>query len=104
MARRSGGRQARHALRSAPLAAEFCGTSITSQGPGAARVRSLMEANPHIRYGDGDRGWIGDNPFIFLDTAKIRSLGWGPKLTIREGIIRTLDYLQQHPALLEARA
>ena len=31
-------------------------------------------------------GWIGDSPFIFLDTAKIRSLGWKPKLSIREDI------------------
>jgi len=52
----------------------------------------------------GDRGWVGDNPLIFPDTAKIRSLGWTPRLTIKEGIIRTLDSLQQNPTLLEARA
>ena len=46
---------------------------------------------------------MGDNPFIFLDTAKITGLGWQPRLTIREGVIRTLDYLQQHPDLTEAR-
>ena len=23
-------------------------------------------------------GWVGDNPFIFLDTAKIRATGWKP--------------------------
>jgi UDP-glucose 4-epimerase len=62
-----------------------------------------LGVNPVREYTGGDRGWIGDNPFIFLDTAKIRSLGWQPKLTIREGIIRTLDYLQQNPALLDAR-
>ena len=39
-------------------------------------------------------GWIGDNPFIFLDCARIRALGWQPKLTIREAIVRTLEYLQ----------
>ena len=67
-------------------------------------ITERLGLSPALDYTGGDRGWIGDNPFIFLDTAKIRSLGWGPKLTIREGIIRTLDYLQQHPALLEARA
>jgi len=46
------------------------------------------------------RGWIGDSPFIFLDTSKIRSLGWTPKLSIRDGIIRTLDYLRANPWLL----
>ena len=59
---------------------------------------------PTMEYTGGDRGWIGDNPFIFLDNAKMRGLGWQPKLTIRDGILRTLEYLQQNPALLEARA
>jgi UDP-glucose 4-epimerase len=59
--------------------------------------------SPALDYTGGDRGWIGDNPFIFLDCTRMRALGWRPKLTIREGIIRTLDYLQQHPHLLEAR-
>lgn len=60
--------------------------------------------SPALDYTGGDRGWIGDNPFIFLDCARMRALGWRPKLTIREGIIRTLDYLRRHPHLLEARA
>ena len=59
---------------------------------------------PAMQYTGGDRGWIGDNPFIFLDNAKMRGLGWTPKLTIRDGIIRTLEYLQKNPELLEARA
>jgi UDP-glucose 4-epimerase len=63
-----------------------------------------LGVNPVREYTGGDRGWIGDNPFIFLDTAKIRGLDWQPRLTIREGIIRTLDYLKRTPELLEARA
>jgi UDP-glucose 4-epimerase len=59
--------------------------------------------DPERRYSGGERGWIGDSPFIFLDTAKIRSLGWRPKLTIRQGVIRTLEYLQSNPWLLEKR-
>jgi UDP-glucose 4-epimerase len=67
-------------------------------------ISQRLGVSPQLDYTGGDRGWIGDNPFIFLDTAKITSLGWRPKLTIREGILRTLDYLQANPALLEARA
>ena len=37
------------------------------------------------------RGWVGDNPFIFLDTQKIRATGWKPALTIEQGIRRTLE-------------
>ena len=59
---------------------------------------------PKIDYSGGDRGWVGDNPFIFLDTAKIRSLGWQPRLTIRQGVLKTLDYLLAHPDLLEPRS
>jgi UDP-glucose 4-epimerase len=59
---------------------------------------------PALQYTGGDRGWIGDSPFIFLDTARIRALGWRPRLTIQDGIIRTLEYLQANPWLFEARA
>ncbi len=59
---------------------------------------------PALDYTGGDRGWIGDNPFIFLDTARIRGLGWRPTLTIRESVIRTLEYLQRNRDLLDMRA
>lgn len=58
---------------------------------------------PRRRYTGGERGWVGDSPFIFLDTSKIRSLGWRPKLTIREGVLRTLEYLRANPWLLQER-
>jgi UDP-glucose 4-epimerase len=52
---------------------------------------------PQRRYTGGERGWVGDNPFIFLDTAKVRALGWRPKRTIRESVLSTLDYLRASP-------
>jgi len=58
---------------------------------------------PKLVYSGGDRGWVGDNPFIFLDCARVRKLGWKPKLSIREGIVRTVQYLMDHPGLLEQR-
>jgi UDP-glucose 4-epimerase len=58
---------------------------------------------PRRCYTGGRRGWIGDSPFIFLDTAKVRSLGWRPKLTIRESVLRTLAYLQSQSWVLERR-
>jgi UDP-glucose 4-epimerase len=59
---------------------------------------------PERKYAGGERGWIGDSPFIFLDTRKIRALGWAPKLSIRQGVVRTLQYLKSNPWLLEGRA
>ena len=57
-----------------------------------------------LEYTGGDRGWIGDNPFIFLDTKKIQSTGWKPKLTIEQGILRTLSWLQQNQWVYEKRS
>ncbi len=59
---------------------------------------------PKLQYSGGDRGWIGDNPLIFLDTAKICSLGWSPKYTIQEGIIKTVDYLRTNEWVFKTRA
>jgi UDP-glucose 4-epimerase len=59
--------------------------------------------SPRRRYTGGERGWVGDNPFIFLDTRKVRALGWRPKLTIREAVLSTLRYLQDNPWVLEHR-
>jgi UDP-glucose 4-epimerase len=66
-------------------------------------ITGHLGLNPTRTYTGGERGWIGDSPFIFLDTAKIQSLGWRPACSIREGIIKTLDYLQANAWLLEER-
>jgi UDP-glucose 4-epimerase len=67
-------------------------------------ITGHLGLDPARTYTGGERGWIGDSPFIFLDTAKIQAFGWKPKLSIREGIIRTLDYLRANPWLLDERA
>jgi len=66
-------------------------------------ITAHLGLDPVRTYTGGERGWIGDSPFIFLDTTRIRSLGWKPKLSIREGVIRTLDYLMANPWLLAVR-
>jgi UDP-glucose 4-epimerase len=58
---------------------------------------------PEVRYSGGERGWIGDNPFIFLDCSVVRALGWRPRLSIREGVVRTVRFLREHPELVDAR-
>jgi UDP-glucose 4-epimerase len=64
-------------------------------------ITAELGLSPRLEYSGGERGWIGDNPFIFLDTRRIRALGWRPKLTIREGIVATLRWLQAEPWVLE---
>jgi UDP-glucose 4-epimerase len=58
---------------------------------------------PKLEYTGGDRGWIGDNPFIFLDTRKIRTLGWMPKFGIQQGVIKTVNYLRENEWVFESR-
>lgn len=47
--------------------------------------------------GKTERGWIGDSPHIRLDISKLNKIsGWKPKLTIKDAIIKTLEYLQEN--------
>ena len=64
---------------------------------------AALGLKPKLDYTGGDRGWIGDNPFIFLDTKKIQATGWKPKLTIEQGIIRTLRWLESNRWVYESR-
>ncbi len=66
-------------------------------------ITAQLGLTPELTFTGGERGWIGDSPFILLDCSRIRALGWTPKLTIQDGIVRTLSYLQDNPWILEAR-
>lgn len=67
-------------------------------------ISERLGVDPKISLSGGERGWIGDSPFIFLDTSKVRALGFSPKLTIRQGVEKTVDYLLANRWLFEARA
>jgi UDP-glucose 4-epimerase len=62
-----------------------------------------LGVSPRLDYSGGDRGWIGDNPFIFLDTKKIQALGWRPKFDIEQGVIRTVQYLKNNEWVFDTR-
>ncbi len=68
-----------------------------------AIITAHLGLSPRRTYGGGERGWIGDNPFIFLDTTRIRALGWAPRVGIRQGIIRTVDWLKANPWIYQRR-
>jgi UDP-glucose 4-epimerase len=56
-------------------------------------ITGLMGLCPRLEFSGGQRGWVGDNPFIFLATGKIRALGWDNALSIRQGVERTVGWL-----------
>ena len=66
-------------------------------------ITEHLGVTPRRTYTGGERGWIGDNPFIFLDCQRMRNLGWQPQQTIRAGIVKTLQWLQQNRWVLEER-
>ncbi len=66
-------------------------------------ICGALGLEPRIEYGEGDRGWVGDNPFIYLDTRRIRAAGWAPKLGIREAVGKTVAWLRENPWVYERR-
>jgi UDP-glucose 4-epimerase len=67
-------------------------------------ISATLGLTPAITYAGGERGWIGDSPFIFLDCSRIRQLGWKPRLTIRDAVVRTVNYLSKNEWLFQTRA
>ncbi len=66
-------------------------------------IAAALGVKPKLEYSGGNKGWVGDNPFIFLDTKKVRATGWKTTVTIEQGILRTLKWLQENPWVLERR-
>ena len=38
------------------------------------------------KYTGGARGWVGDNPVVYLSTKKVRGLGWKPRMSPADAI------------------
>jgi UDP-glucose 4-epimerase len=70
----------------------------------AGWIAARLGLEPELTYTGGDRGWVGDNPFIFLDAQAARTRGWQPRYGIRDAVESTVDYLLANPWILEATA
>ena len=66
-------------------------------------ITNRLNLDPKISFSGGERGWIGDNPFVFLDTERIRSLGWKQQYSIKKSVENTVDYLQENDWIFEFR-
>lgn len=92
-------RQARHGVETYNL-----GTAEFVQVTDSIRfISDALGLQPELEFTGGNKGWVGDNPFIFLDTEKMLSTGWKPKLTIQEGITRTLRWLEKNQWVYDHR-
>jgi UDP-glucose 4-epimerase len=55
------------------------------------------------KYSDGERGWVGDSPFILLDVKKMKSMEWKPSLTIEQSVCKTINWLKENQWVYDER-
>ena len=56
---------------------------------------SLSIRNIDYKFSGTKRGWIGDSPMVHLDISKAKSYNWEPKVSIKKGVINTINYLSE---------
>jgi len=65
----------------------------------AETVVERVAHGAHIRFGRGNKGWVGDVPRFSYSIAKLLGLGWRPKLSSADAIRRAVDQIAgQEPA------
>jgi UDP-glucose 4-epimerase len=62
-----------------------------------------MKVTPRLEFGTGNRGWIGDSPFVLLDVSKAMSRGWRPAHSIESSIRATVRWLLENRWIFDRR-
>ncbi len=65
-------------------------------------ICEYLGLHPKITYSGGERGWIGDSPFIFLNCSRIREFGWRPRLSIKQAVLATIKFVNADAAAVKA--
>jgi UDP-glucose 4-epimerase len=66
-------------------------------------ITNFMEIRPNIIWSGNEVGWVGDSKINDLDISKLTNLGWKPKYTIKQTILRTLEWLDENKWILQVR-
>ncbi|MBI4366111.1 MAG: NAD-dependent epimerase/dehydratase family protein [Deltaproteobacteria bacterium] len=66
------------------------GTSVAFM---AQQVIDRILPGTPIAYKGGDRGWVGDVPRFRYSTERLAALGWRPKLSSDQAVVRAIDEL-----------
>jgi UDP-glucose 4-epimerase len=56
----------------------------------AEETVATVAPGAQIHYGTGNKGWVGDVPRFTYSTAKVRALGWRPKIDSLEVVRRAI--------------
>lgn len=66
-------------------------------------ITDHMNINPELVWSGNEVGWIGDSKINMVDITKLSDLGWKPNYSIKHSIVRTLNWLDQNPWVLDIR-
>jgi UDP-glucose 4-epimerase len=66
----------------------------------AKLISDCLNLQPKYIFENKDRGWVGDNPFTFLDIKKANQFGWMPKVSIEKSITDTVNWIEKNPWVL----
>jgi len=66
-------------------------------------ICEYLGLNPKLIYSGGERGWVGDNPFIFLDCSKLKKLDWKAEFSIKQAVLKTVQFIENNKWIYEKR-
>lgn len=69
----------------------------------AKLISDCLNLQPNYIFENKDRGWVGDNPFTFLDIKKASKFGWVPEFSIVESITDTVNWIERNPWVLDKK-
>jgi UDP-glucose 4-epimerase len=52
--------------------------------------------NTSFKYTGGERGWPGDQPFVYLTNDRLKSTGWAQTVKTEDAIRKTVGWLLQN--------
>lgn len=59
----------------------------------AEQVVAAVAPGASIRFGHGNKGWVGDVPKFSYSTDKLRGLGWRPRMSSRDAVLRAIEQI-----------
>ena len=64
-------------------------------------ISDYLSIKPTLTFEGGERGWVGDNPYIHLSVEKLKSLSWENQYSIEESVKDTVKYLENNKWILQ---
>jgi len=68
-----------------------------------AWIGEAMSVHPEVHYGVEKRGWVGDNPFTWLDVSKAKQHSWVAEKSIEDSVKGTVAWLLENTWALEVQ-